>query len=123
MTQVTQTGVYYGFARVFPEKDGQKVLSDEESQVYPMVMSLGWNPFYKNEKLTAEIHVMYPFKRDFYGHHMKVLVLGYIRPELDYISKEALIEDIEMDKRVALNCLARPAYEKYRNDPLFQTSS
>lgn len=53
MSEVTQTGVYYGFARVFPEKDGQRVLSEEESQVHPMVMSLGWNPFYKNEKLTA----------------------------------------------------------------------
>ena len=30
---------------------------------------------------------MYPFTRDFYGHEMKVIVLGYIRPELDYISK------------------------------------
>ena len=30
---------------------------------------------------------MYPFKRDFYGHEMKVVVLGYIRPELDYVSK------------------------------------
>jgi len=123
ISEVTQTGVYYGFARVLPEKDGRRDLSEEESQVHPMVMSLGWNPFYKNEKLTAEIHIMYPFKRDFYGHEMRVIVLGYIRPELDYISKEALIEDIEMDKRVALNCLARPAYQKYREDPLFETSS
>lgn len=30
---------------------------------------------------------MHPFKHDFYGHEMSVLVLGYIRPELDYISK------------------------------------
>lgn len=32
---------------------------------------------------------MHPFKHDFYGHEMSVLVLGYIRPELDYISKGA----------------------------------
>jgi hypothetical protein len=30
---------------------------------------------------------MHPFAHDFYGHEMSVLVLGYIRPELDYISK------------------------------------
>ncbi len=29
---------------------------------------------------------MHPFKHDFYGHEMSVLVLGYIRPELDYVS-------------------------------------
>ena len=30
---------------------------------------------------------MHPFKHDFYGHEMSVLVLGYIRPELNYVSK------------------------------------
>lgn len=30
---------------------------------------------------------MHPFEHDFYGHDMSVLVLGYIRPELDYVSK------------------------------------
>ena len=30
---------------------------------------------------------MHPFDVDFYGHEMKAIVLGYIRPELDYTSK------------------------------------
>lgn len=30
---------------------------------------------------------MHPFAHDFYGHDMSVLILGYIRPELDYVSK------------------------------------
>ena len=30
---------------------------------------------------------MYPFEHDFYGHEMKAIVLGYIRPELDYVSR------------------------------------
>lgn len=70
---------------------------------------------------------------------MKAVVLGYIRPELDYISRgkafwqprdgnslnlalsfvEALIEDIETDKKVALRCLARPEYQKFKLDPSF----
>lgn len=33
-----------------------------------------------------EIHIMYPFNADFYGHEMNAIVLGYIRPELDYTS-------------------------------------
>jgi riboflavin kinase len=74
-----------------------------------MVMSLGWNPFYKNEKLTAvsyhhhtfhlkcffgfkhacpqEIHIMHEYKHDFYGYELRAIVLGYIRPELDYTSR------------------------------------
>ncbi|KAJ9127961.1 hypothetical protein QFC24_000247 [Naganishia onofrii] len=85
-------------------------LQKEDYQVWPMVMSVGWNPYYKNEKLTAvstsidvptfasridghafsalqEVHIMHQFPTNFYGHTMAVVVLGYIRPELDYISK------------------------------------
>ena len=54
MSSVTQTGVYYGFAQVTPSSDGQNTpLSSQDTLIYPMVMSLGWNPFYKNERLTA----------------------------------------------------------------------
>ncbi|KAH9843998.1 riboflavin kinase [Rhodofomes roseus] len=122
MSSVTQTGVYYGYAQISPEKNGQFVLSEKDRGVMPMVMSLGWNPFYKNERLTAEIHLMHDFDSDFYGHEMKALVLGYIRPELDYTSREGLVEDIETDKRVALKSLARLAYEKFKSDPIFDTT-
>ncbi|KAI9428683.1 riboflavin kinase [Lactarius indigo] len=80
MTSVCKPGVYFGYAQVYG-------LSEQEGKVHPMVMSLGWNPFYKNERLTAEIHIMYEFKSDFYGHDMQAVVLGYIRPELDYTSR------------------------------------
>ena len=42
---------------------------------------------------------------------MKLLVLGFIRPEYDYVSKDSLIEDIMTDCRVAERSLKR---EKYR---------
>lgn len=41
-----ETGIYYGYAQVdkaAPGHDG----------VYEMVMSYGWNPYYKNEKRSA----------------------------------------------------------------------
>jgi riboflavin kinase len=74
---------------------------------------------------------MHEFSSDFYGDEMRAIVLGYIRPELDYTSRgepipimpfvmhctdiltEALIEDIETDKRVAEKSLARPGYQKF----------
>lgn len=98
MSNVCKPGVYFGYAQVYG-------LSGQEGKVHPMVMSLGWNPFYKNERLTAvcvvlvphycyhhsnsakEIHIMHEFMSDFYGHDMQAVVLGYIRPELDYTSK------------------------------------
>jgi len=110
MSSVCKPGVYFGYAQVYG-------LSGEEGKVHPMVMSLGWNTFYKNERLTAEIHVMHNFNSDFYGQDMQAVVLGYIRPELDYTSRDALIEDINTDKRVALRSLSREAYRKFGVDP------
>jgi len=128
MVDITPPGVYFGYAQVSARRSDDQVngpssgtLEEEQTKVHPMVMSLGWNPFYKNEKLTAEIHVMHPFNADFYGHEMKAVVLGYIRPELDYTSREGLIEDIETDKRVALKSLMRPAYQKFAQDEHFVT--
>lgn len=55
MTSTSKTGIYYGYAQVHPEcpKGTAAQLPNEDLQVWPMVMSIGWNPFYKNEKLTA----------------------------------------------------------------------
>lgn len=101
------------------DEPAPKRLSEEDTQVWPMVMSVGWNPYFKNEKVTAEVHIMHPFAHDFYGHDMSVLVLGYIRPELDYVSKEALVADIQTDVKVALNSLAREPYAAYAGDAFF----
>ena len=47
------TGIYFGFAQVLPRKGSEHTLSEEDRKVHPMVMSLGWNPFYKNERMSA----------------------------------------------------------------------
>lgn len=44
------------------------------------------------------------------------MILGFIRPEYDYVSKEALVEDIREDIRVAKRSLARPGYEAWKGD-------
>lgn len=100
---------------------------------------------------------MHPFSTDFYGLQIRVIVLGYIRPEYNYTSlgeypssvppspresqcaetvllgatmlfysitfKDALKDDIDMDKRVALNSVLpaeeRPAWAKFKDDPFF----
>ncbi|KAK5113212.1 hypothetical protein LTR62_003548 [Meristemomyces frigidus] len=86
-------------------------------QVYPMVMSIGWNPYYKNTVRSVEVHVMHSFSHEFYGAHMNLVILGYIRPELDYVSKEKLIEDIRTDIEVAGRSLAREGYARFRGEP------
>lgn len=38
-----ENGVYYGWTQI----------GEAGSEVYPMVMSLGWNPYFKNDKRSA----------------------------------------------------------------------
>jgi riboflavin kinase len=101
-----ESGVYYGYCSL-----------SSTSKVYPQVMSIGWNPFYKNTVRSVEVHVLEKFDKDFYGAHMNLVILGFIRPEYDYVSKESLIEDIEFDVEVARKSLEREGYEKFKADP------
>ncbi|KAG9567827.1 riboflavin kinase, partial [Aureobasidium melanogenum] len=101
-----ESGVYYGYCSL-----------SSTSRIYPQVMSIGWNPFYKNTVRSVEVHVLEKFDADFYGAHMNLVILGFIRPEYDYVSKESLIEDIEFDVAVARRCLEREGYAKFKEDP------
>lgn len=112
-------------AEVYEEmnKSMDKTLNDSSKKstsagaVYPMVMSIGWNPFYKNEVRSVEVHIMQDIALDFYESHMNLIILAFIRPEYDYVSVESLIEDIKTDINVAGRSLAREAYAQYANDP------
>lgn len=103
-----ETGVHFGFARVLGEEG-------KHDAVFPMVMSIGWNPFYNNDTRTAvrarwrrqwysfhhprltspgvgppqEVHVLHDYPSDFYGKELRVVVLGYVRPEYNYASMGA----------------------------------
>ena len=135
-TDIT-SGVYFGFAGISfasIRDDGSKQLDPEKgfitlgaahvekarADVYPMVMSIGWNPVYKNEKRSVEVHLIHEFKEDFYGALMNLSILGFIRPEADYDSLDALIADIKTDTDVARASLDRPAYAKLKNEPFLR---
>ncbi|TRX95525.1 hypothetical protein FHL15_003483 [Xylaria flabelliformis] len=79
-------------------------------QIYPMVMSIGYNPFYKNSVRSAEVHVLHSFGADFYDAPMRLLILGFVRDEKDYSDLDALVEDIRIDCDVARQSLAREAW-------------
>ncbi|POY75833.1 putative Riboflavin kinase [Rhodotorula taiwanensis] len=106
-----KTGVHFGYARVLG--------CGGHAEVYPMVMSIGWNPFYNNDTRTAEVHVLHDYPSDFYGKELRVVMLGFIRPEYNYASLDALIKDINHDKVVAATSVQRPAYSAYSEDAFF----
>ncbi|KAF1923033.1 riboflavin kinase [Didymella exigua CBS 183.55] len=134
------SGIYYGFCTLdhakipsrtaFPThetKSSSHAVQDLEytattpssgrSPVYPTVLSIGYNPYYKNTTRSIEIHILANFSHDFYGAELSLLILGFIRPEYDYVSKDALVEDIREDIRISQRSLAREAYRACMSDP------
>lgn len=65
-----ETGIYYGTATL-------------REQQYKTVVSVGWNPFYKNTKKTVEAHLLSKLE-DFYGEHLELTLIGYLRKEASF---------------------------------------
>ncbi|KAM4577188.1 riboflavin kinase [Odontesthes bonariensis] len=105
------TGIYYGWACV------------GNGDLYKMVMSIGWNPYYKNTKKSMETHVIHKFKEDFYGEILSVVMVGYIRPERSYDSLEALIAAINNDIEEAKMKLELPEHRKLKEDNFFTSTT
>ncbi|KAL1122385.1 hypothetical protein AAG570_003790 [Ranatra chinensis] len=100
-------GVYMGWASV----DG--------GRVDKMVMSLGWNPFYANEKKTMEVHLMDKYEEEFYGSTLRVVVLEYIREEKSFSSVDELVRAIRSDIATARQRLDTPQYLAYKDFKFF----
>ena len=81
------SGVYYGWAEFIPTSASDEE-NDREGLDYnrklPMVMSIGFNPYFNNKYKTAEAHIMEKFSHDFYDHNLRVTILGFIRTEADF---------------------------------------
>ncbi|KAI1272872.1 hypothetical protein F5Y07DRAFT_281968 [Xylaria sp. FL0933] len=119
-----RSGVYFGWASLalpptHPDSNSSNnnaptttttATASSRFQVYPMVMSIGYNPFYKNSVRSAEVHILQSFGADFYDAPMRLLILGFVRDEKDYSGLDALVEDIHIDCDVARQSLAREAW-------------
>nr|XP_033708138.1 riboflavin kinase-like [Tursiops truncatus] len=102
------TGIYHGWVSV------------GSGDVHKMVMSIGWNPYYKNTKKSMETRIMHTFKEDFYGELLNVAVVGYLRPEKNFDSLESLISAIQGDIEEAKKRLDLPEHLKLKEDNFFQ---
>jgi len=96
------TGIYFGWAKVDLQGKGNKI--------YKMVTSIGWNPFFNNERKSMETHILHQFPEDFYGSNMKVCLVGYIRDERNFNSLDELKEAINTDIETAEKELGKTEY-------------
>ncbi|KAJ6709305.1 RIBOFLAVIN KINASE/FMN ADENYLYLTRANSFERASE [Salix koriyanagi] len=99
------SGVYFGWAGL------------SSQGLYKMVMSIGWNPYFNNTEKTIEPWLLHEFDGDFYGEELRLVIVGYIRPEANFSSLESLIAKIHEDRRIAERALDIPMYSQYRDDP------
>lgn len=88
-----ESGVYYGLAGVprgcgeVAKEGSSKGEGNGEGEVYEMVMSVGWNPFYGNERRSVvsphprTINVLFP------GYHLTRNIGGSHSPQ---VSREFL---------------------------------
>ncbi|CAK8535965.1 unnamed protein product [Lathyrus sativus] len=97
-------GVYFGWAGL-PTRG-----------IFKMVMSIGWNPYFSNKEKTIEPWLLHEFTEDFYGEELRLVIVGYIRPEGNFPSLESLIAKIHEDRRVAERALDLPMYSSHKND-------
>ncbi|XP_049884991.1 putative riboflavin kinase [Pectinophora gossypiella] len=104
-----EPGVYYGWAQV------------DSGPVYKMVANIGWCPFYKNEEMSVETHIMHKFSSDFYGANLKIAIVGYLRGEKNFDSLDDLIIAIKQDIADGEDRLEEPDARLVRNHSFFTT--
>ncbi|KAL3627649.1 hypothetical protein CASFOL_029012 [Castilleja foliolosa] len=99
------SGVYFGWAGL------------ANRGIYKMVMSIGWNPYFDNSEKTIEPWLLHDFDKDFYGEDLRLVIVGYIRPEANFTSLESLVAKIHEDRKIAEKVLEMPIYLKHKDDP------
>lgn len=65
-------GVYAGFVKVQVQNN-----EIDSETLWPMVMSIGYNPQFNNEKRTLEVHILRVFDNDFYGALIEGVAIMY----------------------------------------------
>ena len=66
-----------------------------------------------------EPHLLHKFEQDFYGAQLKFLIIGYIRPEMNYSSLELLIKAIQDDIAQSEEWLDSQEGKSWSQDALF----
>lgn len=65
---------------------------------------------------------MHPFNKDLYGQLLKICICGYIRPEMNFDSLDALIKRINDDVEYSNVALDREEFEEMKKSNFFKGS-
>lgn len=105
-------------SRLFPSPLAQLSFNLSISMRTRAQMSIGRNPQFDNKEKSAEPWLLHTFEHDFYGAEIRLMIMGYIRPEGKFESLEALVERIHKDGEVSKAFLeASVAAQEAKSDP------
>lgn len=121
------TGVYFGWA-VLERDDNDNQNGGRNSTttttVHKAVVNVGYSPTFagrENLEKIVEAHLMLEDDDndlgDFYGATMRLLLTGYLRPEIKFPSLAALVAQIQQDVTEAKAALANEPHATLRSDP------
>ena len=117
-------GVYFGWAAL--EKDMTKE-SKGRNVPHKVVVNVGYSPTFEgqeNPEKIVEAHFMFPTNEtpldppDFYGEVMRLLLIGFLRPEMKFPSFPDLIAQISTDVENAKDALDLELYKNFKMDDL-----
>ena len=74
-----------------------RVAASVWGRAYAVDAPLGRRHFGDLERKTVEAWLLHDFAADFYGRTLRLLIVGYVRPELKFDSLDGLVAAIRAD--------------------------
>uniref|UniRef100_A0A7S4PUV5 riboflavin kinase n=1 Tax=Alexandrium monilatum TaxID=311494 RepID=A0A7S4PUV5_9DINO len=109
--QSCRAGIYYAWAQVSNGPD---------RGVYKAAMSVGWNPTFTDVKRkTIEPWILHDYTEDFYECELRLIICGFVRPELKFDKFEDLIVAIREDGDFCGEALAAAPCADVASDGFF----
>jgi riboflavin kinase len=129
------TGVYLGWAWIEPQVNDNNISTKSmsppdllgRSQVHKAAVNIGYSPTFEgneNKEKIVEAHIILPERiPDFYHHTMRLLLVGFVRPEKKFTSLAELVDTISQDVITIQTALEQDSYyAAFANDSLFQSN-
>ncbi|CDO66372.1 riboflavin kinase / FAD synthase family protein, putative [Plasmodium reichenowi] len=95
-------GIYFGICKL-------------RDKIFKSVISIGYNPYFKNKHMTIEAFLYYKTDDLFYDENIHLIIIGIIRSESNFAYFSHLIQAIQFDCE-----LARIVLNKLKNNETFQ---
>eukprot|EP00933_Yihiella_yeosuensis_P022982 TRINITY_DN17969_c3_g1_i1.p1 TRINITY_DN17969_c3_g1~~TRINITY_DN17969_c3_g1_i1.p1 ORF type:complete len:190 (+),score=46.59 TRINITY_DN17969_c3_g1_i1:113-682(+) len=110
-----EAGIYFAWAQV---------ANGSDRGIYKTAMSVGWNPTFTDVKAkTIEPWILHDYPEDFYNCELRLIICGFVRPELKFDKFEDLIVAIREDGDFCKEVLDDTSLAEIVNDPFFAATN